>query len=264
MQARATFDPIPEITASSSGPQVGVFFDLDGTLVAGFTATAHAGDRIRRRQARIGEVLGVVEAALRYRFGRMQFARLLVRAAGYLRGESIHDLDELGERLFVEHIASRVYPRMHEIVRAHQQRGHTVVLSSSALTIHAEPVARFLGVTRVLCNHFELDVSGRLTGGIVQPVVWGPQKAVIVRTFCADNGIDLHESYFYADGDEDITLMSVVGRPRPVNPRAGLAAAAAAHGWPVLEVAGPSRATGRSLRHVAGFGVGLLRAVTTR
>ena len=53
---------------------------------------------------------------------------------------------------------------MHEIVRAHQQRGHTVVLSSSALTIHAEPVARFLEISHVLCNHFELDDHGLLTG----------------------------------------------------------------------------------------------------
>jgi phosphoserine phosphatase len=48
---------LAEIAADSAGPEVGAFFDLDGTLVAGFTATAHAGDRIRRRQARIGEVL---------------------------------------------------------------------------------------------------------------------------------------------------------------------------------------------------------------
>lgn len=264
MQPPATFDPVPEIAASRSGPQVGAFFDLDGTLVSGFTATAHAGHRIRRRQARAGEVLGVVEAALRYRFGRMQFARLLVRAAGYLRGESIDDLDALGEQLFVEHIASRVYPLMQDIVRAHQRRGHTVVLSSSALTIHAEPVARFLGVTPVLCNHFELDDSGRLTGGIVKPVVWGPQKAVAVQKFSTDNDIDLRDSYFYADGDEDVPLMSAVGHPRPVNPRAGLATAAAEHGWPVLQIAEPPRGTSRSLRHAAGFGVAVLRAVTTR
>ncbi|MEZ0364513.1 HAD family hydrolase [Mycobacterium sp. pUA109] len=264
MQPPAPFDPLPEIAASPPGPRIGAFFDLDGTLVDGFTATAHAGDRIRRRQARIGEVLGVVEAALRYRFGRMQFARLLVRAAGYLRGESIADLDELGERLFVERIATRVYPRMQEIVQAHQLRGHTVVLSSSALTIHAEPVARYLGITRVLCNHFELDDAGRLTGGIVTPVVWGPQKAVLVQKFSADHGIGLPDSYFYADGDEDVPLMSMVGQPRPVNPRPGLAAAAATHGWPVLQLPRPTRASSRSLRHVAGFGVGLLRAVTTR
>jgi phosphoserine phosphatase len=47
----------------------------------------------------------------------------------------------------------------------------------------------------------------------------------------------MQRSYFYADGDEDVPLMSVVGHPRPVNPRSGLAAAAAANGWPVLRVA---------------------------
>jgi hypothetical protein len=50
---------IAEIAASAAGPKVGAFFDLDGTLVDGFTAAVHVGDRIRRRQAGIGELLGV-------------------------------------------------------------------------------------------------------------------------------------------------------------------------------------------------------------
>ena len=106
---------------------------------------------------------------MRYRFGRVQFARLLTRAAGYLRGESLAELDVIGERLFVERVASWVFPYMHELVRAHQQRGHTVVLSSSALTIHAEPVARFLEINHVLCNHFDVDDRGLLTGRITRP-----------------------------------------------------------------------------------------------
>ncbi|HEX3547050.1 MAG TPA: HAD-IB family hydrolase [Mycobacterium sp.] len=244
-------DPVAEIAASPAGPHIGAFFDLDGTLVDGFTATAHASDRIRRRQARIGEVLGVIEASMRYRFGRIQFERLITRAAGYLRGESLTELDELGERLFVERVASRVFPYMNEIVQAHQQRGHTVVLSSSALTIHAEPVARFLEITHVLCNHFELDDDGRLTGRIAKPVVWGRNKATVVQQFCESNDVDLPRSYFYADGDEDAALMVLVGHPRPVNPRSGLAAMAADRGWPVLRVAGSGRR--RSLRRLAGF-----------
>ena len=95
-------DAIAEIAASPAGPQIGAFFDLDGTLVDGFTATAHASDRIRRRQARIGEVLGVIEASARYRFGRMRFEHLLTRAAGYLRGESLAELDEQSLAEFVE------------------------------------------------------------------------------------------------------------------------------------------------------------------
>jgi len=244
-------DAIAEIGASTPGPGIGAFFDLDGTLVDGFTAAAHVGDRIRRRQANIGELLGVREGALRYRFGRLEFEHLIVRAAGYLRGESLADLDELGERLFVERVASRLYSHMHEIVQAHQERGHTVVLSSSALSIQALPAARFFGIANVQCNHFELDGQGRLTGGIVKPIVWGATKAAAVEQFCSDNDVAVERSYFYADGDEDAASMSLVGYPRPVNPRSGLAAAAAAHGWPVMCLTSGRRGPVRALRYLA-------------
>jgi HAD superfamily hydrolase (TIGR01490 family) len=227
---------LEDIAAAPPGPRVGAFFDLDGTLVSGFTATAHAGHRVHARQAGIGEMLGVLEASLRYRLGRMEFQRLVVRAAGYLRGDSIAELDELGEYLFRRHIEPRIFTQMHDVVRAHQDRGHTVVLSSSALTIHAEPVARFLGVDTVICNHFEVDDDGLLTGGIVAPIVWGPGKAAAVTRFADGCDVDLESSYFYADGDEDVALMRVIGHPRPVNPRSGLAAEALRRGWPVLRV----------------------------
>src|ERR1700757_4561932 len=242
---------IAEIGASPPGPGIGAFFDLDGTLVDGFTVAVHVGDRIRRRQAGIGELLGVLEGALRYRFGRLEFEHLIVRAAGYLRGESLAVLDELGERLLIERVAARLYSHMHEIVRAHQDRGHTVVLSSSALSIQALPVARFLGISNVQCNHFELDDRGRLTGGVVKPIVWGATKAAAVERFCAYNYVALERSYFYADGDEDAASMSLVGYPRPVNPRSGLAAAAALHGWPVMCLASGRGRPVRTLRYLA-------------
>lgn len=230
---------LAQIATSPSDAGVGAFFDLDGTLVSGFTATVHAGHRIRRRQARIGEVLGVIEASVRYRLGRMEFERLMVRAGGYLRGESAEELEELGEYLFRQHIEDRVFDAMRDIVAAHQERGHTVALSSSALTMHVKPVARFLGIEHVVCNQFEIDDRGLLTGGIVTPIVWGPRKASAVRHFSAENDVELQRSYFYADGDEDIALMREVGLPRPVNPRSGLAAEAARRGWPVLILAAP-------------------------
>ena len=245
---------LAEIAAGPAGARVGAFFDLDGTLVSGFTATAHAGHRIRTREARIGEVLGVVEASVRYRLGRMEFERLVGRAAGYLRGDSLAELDDLGEYLFRRHIEKRVFAEMHDVVRAHREVGHTVVLSSSALTIHAEPVARFLDIDRVICNHFDVDEAGCLTGAIVKPIVWGARKADAVARFAEAHGLDLQDGYFYADGDEDAALMRVVGHPRPVNPRAGLAAEAARRGWPVLLItpATGGRGPGAMLRRLSG------------
>jgi HAD superfamily hydrolase (TIGR01490 family) len=253
MEGMTPQDQLTQIAASPSDSEVGAFFDLDGTLVSGFTATVHAGHRIRRRQARIGEVLGVIEASVRYRLGRMEFERLIVRAARYLRGESAEELADLGEYLFQRHIKDRLFDAMRDIVAAHQDRGHTVALSSSALTMHVEPVARFLGIEHVVCNRFEVDDRGMLTGGIVTPIVWGPRKASAVRLFCADNAVALPRSYFYADGDEDIALMREVGLPRPVNPRPRLAAEAASRGWPILTLTGRSDQTpARGLRRLFG------------
>jgi HAD superfamily hydrolase (TIGR01490 family) len=246
-------DLIAEIAASAPGAAIGAFFDLDGTVVDGFTAAAHASDRFKRRQAGIGEILGVFEAAMRYRLGRMRFEHLLTRAAGYLQGETLADLDDVCERIFVDSVVTRVFPAMREIVAAHQERGHTVVLTTSAVTIHANPVARFLDIDRVLCNHFALDSSGRLTGQIEKPVVWGRNKATAVTNFCDINDVDLQRSYFYADGDEDAALMVMVGNPRPVNPRPKLAALATEHGWPILRVVGTAGRRRPSLRSFVGY-----------
>ncbi|MGH3726398.1 MAG: HAD family hydrolase [Mycobacterium sp.] len=247
-------DPAADSAISPGEPQVGAFFDLDGTLVAGFTPTAHARDRMRRGQASVGEVLGVLEATFRYKLGRMEFERFVVRAAGYLRGDSLAELEAVGERIFHQHNASMIYPQMRELVRAHQDQGHTVVLSSSALTIHAEPVARHLGITHVLCNHFDVDDRGLLTGGIRKPIVWGRNKATAVTLFCESNDVDLRRSYFYADGEEDIDLMSLVGEPCPVNPRGRLAILAAEHGWPILRLEDPRpRGVSSSLRKLASL-----------
>jgi phosphoserine phosphatase len=107
----------------------------------------------------------VFEAALRYKFGRLEFERLIIRAAGYLRGEMLAELHERGQRLLVERVAAQLYSHMHDVVQAHQERGHTVVLSSSALSIQALPVARFLAISKVSPTCNATISSSRCTDG---------------------------------------------------------------------------------------------------
>ncbi|MCV7431449.1 HAD-IB family hydrolase/lysophospholipid acyltransferase family protein [Mycolicibacterium bacteremicum] len=226
---------VAEIEASPPGPEVGAFFDLDGTLVAGFTGVLMTQDRLRRRQMSAGEFIGMVQAGINHQLGRSEFEDLIGKGARMLHGNSLSDLDELGERLFVQHVRNRIYPEMRALVRAHQARGHTVVLSSSALTVQVEPVARFLGIDNILSNKFIADEDGLITGEVAEPIIWGPGKAHAVQKFSAENGVDLSKSYFYADGDEDVALMYLVGNPRPTNPAGKLAAVAAKRGWPILK-----------------------------
>jgi putative phosphoserine phosphatase/1-acylglycerol-3-phosphate O-acyltransferase len=246
---------VAEIMASPPGPEVGAFFDLDGTLVAGFTAVILTQERLRRRDMGVGELLSMVQAGLNHTLGRIEFEDLIGQASMALAGRLIDDLEEIGERLFAQRIESRIYPEMRELVRAHVARGHTVVLSSSALTIQVGPIARFLGINNLLTNKFETTEDGMLTGGVLKPILWGPGKAAAVQRFAAEHDIDLKDSYFYADGDEDVALMYLVGNPRPTNPEGKMAAVAKRRGWPILKF--DSRGgvgLRRQIRTLAGFG----------
>ena len=87
---------VAEIEASPPGPKVGAFFDLDGTLVAGFTGVIMTQDRLRRRQMGVGEFIGMVQAGLNHQLGRSEFEDLIGKGARMLRGSSLGDIDELG------------------------------------------------------------------------------------------------------------------------------------------------------------------------
>jgi putative phosphoserine phosphatase/1-acylglycerol-3-phosphate O-acyltransferase len=263
--------PTAEVDAGPAGPEVGAFFDLDGTLVAGYTAAAQTKDRLRRRDLRVVEFLTIVDLAVQFRLGRRAFETLIESSALTVKGRLAREVDEMGERIFRQSVADLIYPEMRALVRAHQRRGHTVVLSSSALTNQVAPVARYLGIEYTVCNRLVADEQGVLTGEIEQPVVWGPTKASGVQQFAADHQVNLGSSYFYADGDEDLSLMCLVGHPRPVNPEPALTKAAVRRGWPILRFS--SRGSGGPLgvaRRLAGvsslgplaavaLGVGLVR-----
>jgi putative phosphoserine phosphatase / 1-acylglycerol-3-phosphate O-acyltransferase len=64
---------VAEIMASPPGPEIGAFFDLDGTLVAGFTAVILTQERLRRRDMGVGELVSMVTAGLNHQLGRIEF-----------------------------------------------------------------------------------------------------------------------------------------------------------------------------------------------
>ncbi len=259
---------IAEIEASPEQASIGVFFDLDGTLIAGYSAQHLAQQRVKDRDLNAGELvrtLGVVATG-----GGLNddtFAEMLGIAARAWRGRVREDLDQMGVRLFEKKICDLIYPEMRDIVKAHQARGHTVALTSSATAFQVEPVAAYLGIDNVICNRFA-DEDGILTGEVVQPVVWGPGKADAAQAFAAERGLSMEHSYFYADGDEDVALMHIVGEPRPTNPGRKLEAIAKRRGWPIVRLS--SRGEGSMLRTIGalgsllpvaglGLGIGLLK-----
>lgn len=257
-----TVDEIVEtIRSGPRGPQIGAFFDFDGTLVHGYTANAVYRDRIRRGQIGAWELARTIVAAVDgtvlggnpHTMGEISFAAL--------RGRTVESVAEIGERLFVERIAGTIRPQARDVVRAHLRQGHTVVVASSATRVQIVPVARDLHIPHIVCTELE-EQGGVLTGRSSTGMLWGERKAGAVRAFAHAARIDLKRSYGYANGPEDIAFLGSVGRPYALNPDPLLRRAAEGYDWPVLMLAEPKspglRAYLGTLGGVVGTNAGLV------
>jgi putative phosphoserine phosphatase/1-acylglycerol-3-phosphate O-acyltransferase len=223
---------LAEIGAGPEGPEIGAFFDFDGTLIAGYSAEAFVLDAIRRRKVDPQTMVRSLLAGLDMHLRGSDVTALMEIAAEAGKGRREEALIELGQRLFRERLAGTVYPEARALVKAHQRKGHTVALASSATRFQAAPLASDLGIEHVLCTKIEV-VDGRLTGRVDGPVLWGRNKADAVAAFAVEAGLKLADSYGYANGDEDVEFLETVGRARPLNPGSGLAKVATERGWPV-------------------------------
>ena len=221
-----------QIREGPRGSKVGAFFDLDHTLLAGFSALAFFRERLFSGQMAPKELSDSLLGGLSFAVGRTGFSGLMSSAVAAYRGMAESNLCEIGEEVFEKHLATQIYPESRALVEAHREMGHTVAIVSSATSYQAAPLARELEIPHVLCTRLEVD-DGIFTGRIIHPTCWGEGKATAALELAESQDLDLDESYFYTDSHEDLPLLEFVGRPRPLNPTRELAQIAKERSWPV-------------------------------
>jgi putative phosphoserine phosphatase / 1-acylglycerol-3-phosphate O-acyltransferase len=221
-----------EIQQGPSGPKIGAFFDLDRTLLAGFSASSFFFERLLSGRMAPKEVVDSLRGALSFGLGRTGFSGMMVATAAAYRGLAEEVLLEIGDEVFAKHLATQIYPESRALVEAHQAMGHTVAIVSSATRYQAEPLAKDMNIPHVLCTRLDVE-DGVFTGRVVHPTCWGEGKAEAGRQLAEEHDLDLAQSFFYTDSDEDMPLLEIVGRPRPLNPNRRLAQIAKERHWPV-------------------------------
>lgn len=227
-----------EVDVAPAGPAQVAFFDLDRTLLQGYSVLPFLAEAVATGRLRPTRLLQQAPILLNAREGGL--GPLLEQLIAGLRGEREADLLALGERVFERHLANRIHPEARALLRAHRQRGHRVVIVTSATRYQAEPVARALGIPEqdVLCTRLVVDELGRLTGRWHLPGCWNEGKRILARAWLRRHGGCLADAWFYTDSHEDEALLERVGRPRVVDPDARLLARARQQGWPVYSFRG--------------------------
>ncbi|MBM7368544.1 HAD-IB family hydrolase [Gordonia hydrophobica] len=248
----ALADRLRQIAAAPEGKQVCAFFDYDGTLLEGFSATAILRARLRSMEFTAGELLDVLMIGLRGCSSEQDYAEVLEATKPAFTGKTYAELLAMGEKLFKEDTAAKLRPQMWQVIRAHRAKGHRIVIASSATRFQIEPIAKQIDADHALATDVEV-VDGIVTGRILGRPLWGPGKAAAVRRLAKEYDLDLASSFAYSDGNEDVPYLESVGHPAAVSPQRGLRAVAESRGWPILDLHNPTYNTLGMMARTSAF-----------
>ncbi len=119
-------------------------------------------------------------------------------ALSIVKGHRVAELMAIGEEIYDEYMAERIWPGTRALAQAHLDAGQKVWLVTAAPVETATIIARRLGLTGALGTVAE-SVDGVYTGKLVGEPLHGPAKAEAVRALAAAEGLDLARCAAYSD-----------------------------------------------------------------
>jgi HAD superfamily hydrolase (TIGR01490 family) len=219
----------------SGDPTAAAFFDVDNTIVRGASIFHLARGLYRRDFLTLRDIIRfAVQQARFIAIGEHldSLAEIQGRALAFIAGRSVAEMRLVGEEIFDELLADRIWPGTLALARMHEDAGQRVWLVTATPIEVAQVIADRLGLSGALGTISE-QVDGRYTGQLVGDTMHGKAKAEAVAALADREGLALRRCAAYSDSANDIPLLSLVGHPVAINPDAKLRAHARANGWQV-------------------------------
>jgi HAD superfamily hydrolase (TIGR01490 family) len=219
-------------------PTSAAFFDVDNTIIQG-ASIFHLARGLHRRQ--FFTTRDIVGAAWKQAYFRLvgvedpeHVADARASALAFITGHRVEELQEIGEEIFDESMAGRIWPGTRALAQMHLDQGQRVWLVTAAPIEIATTIATRLGLTGALGTVAE-HVDGVYTGRLVGDLLHGPAKAEAVVGLAEREGLDLSRCSAYSDSYNDLPMLRAVGDPCVINPDSRLREHARAEGWRVRD-----------------------------
>jgi HAD superfamily hydrolase (TIGR01490 family) len=242
--------PVPD-------PSAGAFFDVDNTLMRGASIYHFARGLAARKMFGARDLARMTWGQLFFRLrgaensDHIDAAR--EAALAFVAGHKVADIVRLGEEIYDESMAERIWAGTRELTQQHLQAGQRVWLVTATPVELASILARRLGLTGALGTVAETRdgvYTGRLVGGLLH----GEAKAAAIQALADREGLDLARCSAYSDSLNDMPMLTLVGHPNVVNPDLGLRAEARSRDWPIYDFRSGRKATMIALPIAAGAG----------
>src|ERR1700757_3324538 len=171
MSPPAEGSPQPPIDLTAAA-----FFDVDNTLVQGSSAVHFGRGLAARSYFTYRDVLGFVYAQAKFQLlGKENSDDVAAgrrKALTFIEGRSVEQLVALGEEIYDEIIADKIWPGTRELTQMHLDAGQQVWLITATPYELAATIARRLGLTGALGTVAE-SVDGVFTGTLVGEILHG-------------------------------------------------------------------------------------------
>jgi HAD superfamily hydrolase (TIGR01490 family) len=228
------------VETSSSKPPPGdptaaAFFDVDNTIVRGASIFHLARGLYRRDFLTMRDIVRfAIQQARFIALGEHldTMAEIQGRALAFIAGRSVAEMQLIGEEIYDEVLADKIWPGTLALARMHEDAGQRVWLVTATPIEVAQVIADRLGLSGALGTVPE-HVDGLYTGQLVGAAMHGQAKAEAVAALADREGLALRRCAAYSDSANDIPLLSLVGHPVAINPDSRLRAHARANGWQV-------------------------------
>jgi HAD superfamily hydrolase (TIGR01490 family) len=226
------------------------FFDVDNTLVHGSSMVHFARGLAARKYFRYSDLTRFAYAQAKFQLvGRENSNDVAAgrrKALAFIEGRSTAELEELGEEIYDEIIAGKIWPGTRALAQMHLDAGQQVWLVTATPYELAATIAKRLGLTGALGTVAE-SVDGVFTGRLVGDILHGTGKAHAVRSLAIREGLNLRRCTAYSDSFNDLPLLSLVGTAVAINPDGALRDVARERGWEIRDF--------RTARKAARIGV---------
>ena len=212
-------------------PGVGAFFDMDNTVLRDSSGRLYL--RYLRRKGLLSwpRWLGITWQVALYMIGATSFPQLMARLMTQVAGADEAEAWRISAAWFDEMLRDYIAPAARARITWHRQQGHRVAIVSASTPYAVSPVAHDLGLgDEYLATRLEV-ISGRFTGGVIEPPCYGAGKVTLAQAYSTQHNLDLDASYFYTDSHHDLPLLESVGNPVVVNPSRRLKAIALERRW---------------------------------
>src|SRR4051794_5579037 len=258
--AGAASAAVAEVEASlivPPDPGAAAFFDVDNTMMQGASIYHFARGLAARDFFTWRDLAQFAVKQVSFRVkgvedpAHMEEAK--EAALAFVAGHKVDEVVTLGEEIYDELMADRIWSGTRALAQLHLDSGQRVWLVTAAPAELASLIARRLGLTGALGTVAE-SKDGVYTGRLVGEPLHGPAKAEAIRALAEREGLDLSRCSAYSDSANDEPMFALVGNPVAVNPDAALKRIARERGWQVRDFRTGRKAARIGVPTAAGMG----------